>query len=323
MFFDNRNENRIVLGQQELARYFSLFSHFTRLKTLEEVAKAGKGGLNHIVEVNGLHDGTVRSNLSLLKKYRFITGQLRSNQNLHYKIDYEQIDRFKKQFDEYFELLNQNRFPRQEKQQFPMNTKIKNYIDGLVKEFDTIPNERKEILQRISNYIRSKQEQNKPVNLVYICTHNSRRSHLGQIWAKVAADYYEIKDVNTYSGGTEATGFNINAISALQRVGFNIQKTTDSENPIYHVYYSDSDEPSVCFSKVYNNSHNPGSEFAAIMTCSDAEENCPFIPGVELRVGTTYDDPKAFDNTPLQDEKYDERCKQIALETLYAFSLIN
>jgi len=203
-----------------------------------------------------------------------------------------------------------------------MNTQIKNYIDALVSRFDSIPNERKEMLQQISNYIRSKKEQNKGVNLVYICTHNSRRSHLGQIWAKVASDYYNIDEINTYSGGTEATAFNSNAISALQRIGFNVEKTTDSKNPIYHVYHNDEGEPSVCFSKVYDDPHNPGSGFAAIMTCSDAEENCPFIPGVELRVGITYDDPKEFDNTPLQDEKYDERSRQIALETLYAFSIV-
>lgn len=204
-----------------------------------------------------------------------------------------------------------------------MNAKIKDYLDELTQQFDTIPQERKDILERISNYIRSKQAQNKPANLVYICTHNSRRSHFGQIWAKVAADYFNIENVKTYSGGTEETAFNAHAISALQRAGFNVQKTTDSENPIYHVYHSDGGEPSVCFSKVYDHAQNPGSEFSAIMTCGDAEENCPFIPGVELRVATTYDDPKEFDNTPLQDQKYDERCKQIALETLYAFSLIN
>lgn len=204
-----------------------------------------------------------------------------------------------------------------------MNAKIKNYLSELARQFDTIPQERKDNLEQISNYIRSKQEQGKPANLVYICTHNSRRSHLGQIWAKVSADYFNVENVNTYSGGTEATAFNGNAINALKRVGFNIQKTTDSENPVYHVYHDDGGEPSVCFSKVYHHAPNPGSEFAAIMTCSDAEENCPFIPGVELRVGTTYDDPKEFDNTPLQNQKYDERCRQIALETLYVFSLIN
>lgn len=322
MFYNATKENAKVLGQQELSRCFSLFSHFTRLKTLEEVALAGETGLNTIVEVNGLHDITVRNNLSLLKKYGFITGQLRSNQNLHYKINYDQIDKFKKVVDEYFELLNQNRFPEQEKPIFPMNAKIKDYLNELTQHFDTISQERKTILEQISSYIRSKVEQDKPVNLVYICTHNSRRSHLGQIWAKVSSDYFNISNVNTFSGGTEATAFNINAISALQRVGFNIQKTTNSENPIYHVYHNEGGEPSICFSKVYDNPQNPGSEFAAVMTCSDAEENCPFIPGVELRVGTTYDDPKAFDNTPLQDQKYDERCRQIALETLYAFSMV-
>ena len=89
------------------------------------------------------------------------------------------------------------------------------------------------------------------------------------------------------------------------------------------MYYAENTKPIECFSKVYNADVNPQKEFAAIMTCSDAEENCPFIPGVELRIGTTYDDPKAFDNTELQDAKYDERCKQIALETLYVFSKIN
>lgn len=204
-----------------------------------------------------------------------------------------------------------------------MHVKIKSYLDELVQQFDRIPRERKEILEQISDYIRSKQAQNKRINLVYICTHNSRRSHFGQIWAKVSADYFHIDHVNTFSGGTEATAFNIHAIKALQRVGFTIQKTSDSENPVYQVYHDEGSEPSLCFSKVYDHPQNPASEFAAIMTCSDAEENCPFIPGVELRIGTRYDDPKAFDNTPLQDEKYDERCRQIALETLYVFSKIN
>ena len=94
------------------------------------------------------------------------------------------------------------------------------------------------------------------------------------------------------------------------------------KNTTYHVFHDDNEVPSVCFSKTYDDFTNPQKEFAAIMTCSDAEENCPFIPGIELRISTTYDDPKSFDNTPQQDAKYDERCKQIALETLYVFSLV-
>jgi arsenate reductase len=200
-----------------------------------------------------------------------------------------------------------------------MYPSIKNYVEELTKEYNSISENRKEILERISQYIAKKKVMGREVNLVYICTHNSRRSHFGQIWAHVAASYYGIKDVNTYSGGTEATAFNVNAINSLKRVGFNIKPVHIEKNSIYHVFHDDFESPSICFSKTYDDAKNPQKEFAAIMTCSDAEENCPFIPGVELRIGTTYDDPKSYDNTPKQDAKYDERCRQIALETLYVF----
>ena len=203
-----------------------------------------------------------------------------------------------------------------------MYPSIKSYCDNLKNEFAEISNDRKELLEKTAQYISEKQLLAKPINLIYICTHNSRRSHYGQVWAHVAASYYNIKNVNTFSGGTEATAFNINAINALKRVGFNIKPMDIEKNTTYLVFHDDNESPSVCFSKVYDDPKNPHSEFAAIMTCSDAEENCPFIPSVELRIGTTYDDPKAFDNTPLQDEKYDERCRQIALETLYIFSKV-
>lgn len=199
---------------------------------------------------------------------------------------------------------------------------IKTYCAELTHQFGAISKERKELLEKIAQYIAKKQILNKPVNLVYICTHNSRRSHFGQVWAKVASDYYHVKNVNTFSGGTEATAFNINAINALKRIGFNIKPVNAEKNSTYHILFDDNQKPIVCFSKVYDDPKNPQSDFAAIMTCSDAEENCPFIPGVELRIGTTYDDPKAFDNTPQKDEMYSQRCKQIALETFYVFSLI-
>jgi arsenate reductase len=201
-----------------------------------------------------------------------------------------------------------------------MYPSIKSYLDDLTNEFKSISDSRKVILNKITQYIAQKQAAERTIELVYICTHNSRRSHFGQIWAHVATSYYRIKNVRTYSGGTEATAFNTNAINALKRIGFIVKPINTDNNATYHVFHDDNEAPSICFSKTYDHAKNPQKEFAAIMTCSDAEENCPFIPGVELRIGTTYDDPKAFDNTLLQDAKYDERCKQIALETLYIFA---
>ena len=201
-----------------------------------------------------------------------------------------------------------------------MYVNIKNYCDTLVNQFEKISVERRKLLETITHYIKSKQVLNKPANLVYICTHNSRRSHYGQIWSHVAANYYGIKNIHSFSGGTEVTAFNLNAINSLKRIGFVFKQVNVSDNPTYHILYDDNESPSVCFSKTYDNPINPQKEFIAIMTCSEAEENCPFIPGVEMRVGTTYEDPKLFDNSLQQDAKYDERCWQIALETLYVFS---
>ena len=203
-----------------------------------------------------------------------------------------------------------------------MNSKIKSLCEQLSQQFDRISLERKFLLEKIATFIQGKKDADLPIQLVYVCTHNSRRSHFGQIWAAVAADYHGVKNVSTFSGGTEATAFNPNAIEALIGLGFEITTSDVSSNPRYDVDFGGLNA-SICFSKVYDDTNNPSSNFATIMTCGDAEENCPFIPGVELRIGTTYDDPKAFDGTEQQNEKYTERALQIGLETLYVFSKIN
>lgn len=197
---------------------------------------------------------------------------------------------------------------------------IQNFLLKLETRFDSIPAARKVLLEKIADYCVMQQQQKGNAQLIYICTHNSRRSHFGQIWAQVAADFYGIKNIKTYSGGTEATAFNGNAINALKRVGFEITALSTDTNPVYKVIYDKSAEPLLCFSKTYDHPGNSQSEFAAIMTCSDAEENCPFIPGLDLRVGTTYDDPKAFDGTIDEVKMYDQRCEQIALECLFVMS---
>jgi protein-tyrosine phosphatase/arsenate reductase len=202
-----------------------------------------------------------------------------------------------------------------------MFTSIQQFCDELVLDFNSIPDERKVLLSKISSYIQGKKDENQEINLVYVCTHNSRRSHFGQVWSAVAAEYYGIKNVNTFSGGTEATAFNSNAINALKEVGFEIDKLSETGNPHYTVKFGQA-EKTICFSKTVDDQANPIANFAAIMTCSDADENCPFIPGVDLRIGTTYDDPKVFDGTELQIIKYQERSKQIATECLYVFSQI-
>ena len=198
---------------------------------------------------------------------------------------------------------------------------IKDHLVELSNKFSSISDERKSLLGKLADYISGRRNQNSPTNLIFICTHNSRRSHLAQIWAAVAADYYDLDNVATWSGGTEATAFNINAIEALERAGFSISSSGDI-NPVYEVDFGGENALS-CFSKTFDHPINPQSGFAAVMTCSDADENCPFVPGAEARIATTYRDPKESDGTGNEELVYTERSDQIALEMLYAMSLVH
>lgn len=182
--------------------------------------------------------------------------------------------------------------------------------------------ERIEVLQPLVNYIQKKKEANETIRLNFICTHNSRRSHLSQIWAQTMAFHYGIKNVFCYSGGTEATAMFTKVAETLTNQGFQIQKLSETENPVYAVKYSQNENPIICFSKTYNNDFNPKSNFGAIMTCNNADEGCPIVFGAEARFPIKYDDPKAFDGTDLQTEKYAERSLEIAQEMWWVFSQI-
>lgn len=190
-------------------------------------------------------------------------------------------------------------------------------VAELLQNNQPLSRDRKAVLQQLSSYVK----QHQPAQLNFICTHNSRRSHFAQIWAGLAAVHFGLDQVSTFSGGTEATAFNHRAVAALERAGFRVEHTA-GDNPHYRVYFSNEQPPFVCFSKTYDDAANPTKDFAAIMTCSDADENCPFIPGVRLRLPLTYEDPKAADDTPEEANRYDERLQQIGQEILFAFSQV-
>lgn len=187
----------------------------------------------------------------------------------------------------------------------------------------SISNERKVVLQSLIDFIQAKIDVNEEIFLNFVCTHNSRRSHLSQIWAQTMAFHFKIQNVFCYSGGTEATAMFPKVAETLVIQGFQIQQLSETKNPVYAVKYDENAHPIICFSKKYNDAFNPISKFTAIMTCSSADHGCPFIAGAEKRIPIQYEDPKAFDGTDLMNEKYAERSLEIASEMYYVFSQIN
>lgn len=193
-------------------------------------------------------------------------------------------------------------------------------IEGL--DSSSVSQERRDVLQPLVAYIQEKIQSDAIIRLNFICTHNSRRSHLSQVWAQAIATYFNIAKVYSYSGGTEATALFPVAAQTLSSQGFQINTLSTTENPVYAIKHAENEAAVIGFSKTFDDSFNPQSEFAAILTCSSADKGCPFIAGAEKRIPITFEDPKAFDNTPQQAEKYLERSTQIATELFYVFNQI-
>lgn len=195
---------------------------------------------------------------------------------------------------------------------------INNYISEL--KLSNIADTRLDNLNKIIEYIQKAKDKNEEINLNFICTHNSRRSQFAQIWASVLAYKYKI-NIAFYSGGVEVTELNKSIAHCLESIGFNIYSEGDI-NPKYHISYSKHQNPIIAFSKLYNDLYNPTSNFAAIMTCSDADNNCPIIYGANKKISFTFDDPKLYDNTNKETKMYKKCSTDIARELLYIFSNI-
>jgi arsenate reductase len=200
-------------------------------------------------------------------------------------------------------------------------------FENLSKTIETITKievseERKSVLQPLVDYVQKKVNANEEIRLNFICTHNSRRSHLSQIWAQTMAFQFGIKNVFCYSGGTEATALFPKVAETLLNQGFQIEKVSQEQNPVYAIKFDKNQHPIICFSKTYFDDFNPKNNFAAIMTCSNADEGCPMVFGAEARFSIKYEDPKSFDDTEVMNEKYTERSLQIASEMQYVFSKI-
>ena len=191
-----------------------------------------------------------------------------------------------------------------------------------ISEFDQITSSRRAELKEAAKFISDRNAAGKAANLTFICTHNSRRSHLSQLWAQTAAIYYGLPNVTTYSGGTEATACNPRTVSTLRRAGFSIANSTGGTNPVYLAQISDGKPAVKMFSKRFSDEFNPQIEFAAVFTCDQADASCPIVKGAALRLPILYVDPKSSDNTPAETATYDERSRQIAREMFFLMSQV-
>ncbi len=196
--------------------------------------------------------------------------------------------------------------------------KISALIKRLQEEEFLIEDERQVTLKTFAQEISHCLKESKKANVLVICTHNSRRSQLGELWLRVASEYFNIQNFKSYSGGTEATAFNIRMVQAIQRAGFRIDQKSAGENPIYNISWLQGKlNPTDMFSKVFDDPFNPSSNFMVMTVCDHAEQNCPIVLGADSRFYIGYEDPKAYDDTLQEEIHYESKVREIGREMLY------
>lgn len=178
---------------------------------------------------------------------------------------------------------------------------------------------RKSLLLRIADKIvETYKENDGKVSINFICTHNSRRSQLGQVWTFFAAHYFDL-NITAFSGGTEVTAFNRNTVRTLKSVGFTFQVEEFShQNPVYQVSFEGTKHHILGFSKTFDHEINEA-PYIAITTCDSADQNCPYIAEALHRFHLPYTDPKYSDGTPEQEAAYLKTNGEVASELYFVF----
>lgn len=205
---------------------------------------------------------------------------------------------------------------------FPLFSPLKQYLDIRQKQTDQIPQERKAILIGLADAILASFESKQKANLIFICTHNSRRSQIAQAFGAAIPHYFDFPGIKSFSGGTSVTEFHPTAVAAMEACGFRLENQGPPRNPKYSVRWADGSPALIAYSKKFQDSPNPSSEFIAVLVCSQADESCPYVSGAEARISLPFEDPKSADDSPNASVKYSETCDRISTELLFAFDQV-
>jgi hypothetical protein len=184
--------------------------------------------------------------------------------------------------------------------------------------FDQINPRHHESATQLARWIASRYRPGQRLDVIVICTGNSRRSMLGAVMGNIAAAYYGMPEVRFHSGGTEPSAFNRRTIQAMTEIGVEVietgqeapRGTAGDPNPVYHVRWGGEGDPAMEqseFSKCYDDPANPQRDFCAVLVCGEADAGCPVVKGAATRISMPFLDPKIFDGSAYESLKYAER----------------
>ncbi len=188
-----------------------------------------------------------------------------------------------------------------------MNTNFKSFIRR-VKNFNPSGNQ----IKRLDHVVRGIDKFIGECNtVVFLCTHNSRRSQYCEIWGNYFSSVYK-KSITFLSAGAVKTKVHKQIYKSLERVGVKVDR--NSSINIENITI-------IPFSKTLSDINKK--QFISIMTCSNYEKTCPFDPRSLINLQLFYKDPKRYDNSNREAEEYDKTSFMIACEINYILKNIN
>tara|TARA_Y100001949_G_C15986510_1_gene330879 strand:+ start:2001 stop:2567 length:567 start_codon:yes stop_codon:yes gene_type:complete len=172
------------------------------------------------------------------------------------------------------------------------------------------PNQkRKKRLDNIASVIN--ENLNKTRSIVFLCTHNSRRSQICEVWGKVFAEIYR-KKININSAGAFKTVVHSQVYESIVKCGL----VVDNKKEIFFDKKKFKLNSKTIDSLTMKN-------FIAVMTCSNAEKSCPNDPRSIRNIKMFFNDPRIYDETDKMSREYLNTTIYIAEELNYIFKNIN
>lgn len=201
-----------------------------------------------------------------------------------------------------------------------MYNNLKISIEDWNLPFNSFSKKRLKILDQLMVYLKELVAKKLELNVIFVCTHNSRRSQFAQFWLDTFLHNFGIENYNIFSAGTVETEVHKNVISVIEHYGFTVTKDSEINNKKYKIALGKGYEINL-FSKEITSVLEAGlGSFVLIFVCDSAYENCPFVIENQKHFSLTFEDPGRYDEDLNALEYYQKCAYKIAAEMHYLAS---
>ncbi|MCC5930356.1 MAG: hypothetical protein JJU28_14000 [Cyclobacteriaceae bacterium] len=196
---------------------------------------------------------------------------------------------------------------------------LHSYARELYTQYDEIEPARKAELTALALQLKSMQERNLPIRMVFYDYNQNVLSQMAQALTRAAAWYYHVDQIQVFSAGVEPLEIPIETIHALENIGFIVYKSEIDNHNVYQIKYSYNLPPVLLFAKKHDYRDLPGNQFIPILLEEQAksifaERGLPSVAKI-----IPYTNPGGYAGMENAKQTFDATIKNMATEIFYIF----